>query len=221
MVFIEIDLKWPVASRYVLRPVARAGSAKKELALHPADDATITYQRPLEREPSLYAEFAKLDGSEQSCLEFAQQYGLLIVSRYPDLLHLCEAETLSFWRAHIKSIRDMIALCELGHSNPAEAFRQFGKREFSLYGDLELSLSIKSPRTPPSIDVRSTYLLAAIELQAIQSIIAGRKSIQCIECSKFYEIGGGARRSLSKFCSQRCKDTYHNRLKALKRSREK
>jgi hypothetical protein len=220
MIF-EIDLKWPFASQYVLRPVARAGSPKKELALHPADDATITYHRPLEREPSLYAEFAKLDGSEQSCLNFAQKYGLLVVSRYPDHLHFCEIETLRFWRENIEYIRGIIAFCELGHSNPAEAFRQFGKREFSLHSDLELSFSIKSPRTPPSIDVRSRYLLAAIELQAIQSIIAGRKSIQCIECSKFYEIGGGARRSLSKFCSQRCKDTYHNRLKALKRSREK
>jgi hypothetical protein len=220
MVF-EIDLEWPVASQYVLRPVAPAGSAKKELALYPADDATITYRRPLEREPTLYAKFARLDGSQQSCLNFAQKYGLLAVSRYPDYFDLSQIETLSFWRAHIKSIRKIIALCELGHSNPAEAFRQFGKHEFPLYGDLELSLSIKSPRTPPSIDVRSTYLLAAIELQAIQSIIAGRKSVQCIECSKFYEIGGGARRSLSKFCSQRCKDTYHNRLKALKRSKEK
>jgi hypothetical protein len=218
MIF-EIDLEWPVASQYVLRPVVPAGSAKKELALYPADDATITYRRPFEREPTLYAEFAGLDGSQQSCLNFAQKYGLLVVSRYPN--ELCQIETLSFWRAHIKSIRERVSLCDLGHSNPAEAFRQFGKREFSLYGDLQLSLSIKSPRTPPSIDVRSRCLLDAIELQAIQSIIAGRKSIQCIECSKPYEIGGGARRSHSKFCSPRCKDTYHNRLKALKRSREK
>src|SRR6516165_5284325 len=214
----EIDLEWPVASQYVLR----RRSPKREFARYPEKDATITWRRPLELNPSLYAQFASLDGSEQSCLQFAQRYGLLSVSNYADHERdPCQIETLTFWRGQIECIRRIVALCELGRANPAEAFRQFGKREFLLYGGLELSLSIKSPRAPPSIDVHCTFLLAAIELQAIQSIIAGRKSIQCIECSRWFEIGSGARRSLSKFCSMRCKDSYHNRLKASKRTKEK
>ena len=213
-----IDLEWPVASRYVLRPVAGAGSTKSEFALYPAEGASIAYRRPLEGAPSLYAQFAKLDGSKRSCLNFAHQHGLLSVSRYPDGFY--DMETLSIWRGHIESIRNIVAFCELGRSNPVEVFRRFKKHAFSLYG-VELFLSIKSPRTPPSIDVRPTFLLAAIELQAIQSLIAGHKVIQCIECSSWFEIGSGARRSLAKFCSRRCKDTYHNRLKAAKRTKEK
>jgi hypothetical protein len=39
----------------------------------------------------------------------------------------------------------------------------------------------------------------------------------CFECSRPFEIGRGARRLHSKFCSTRCKDNYHNRLKAQAR----
>jgi hypothetical protein len=209
----EIDLQWPVASQYVLQP---APFWEGDFTIYPARDATIIRRRPLEQNPSLYAEFAKLDGSEQSCLQFAQKYGLLHVesttTSHPDPGAL---ESLNIWRGQIQVVKDIIWRCQLSRANPAEAFRQFGKKDKWVSG-VELYLSIKSPKAPANLEVRARSLIDAIELQAIQSILGGRRSIQCIECSTWFEIGAGARRSQSKFCSTRCKDSYHNRQKASK-----
>jgi len=203
----EIDMQWPVASQYVLRP---ARSPRGDLAIYPARNATIIRRRPLEQNPTLYAEFAKLDGSKQSCLQFAQKYGLLRSYEDPGGL-----ETLSIWRGQIGVVRDIMWRCELSRANPAEAFRQFGKKD-KWVSKMDLYLSMKSSKAPISLEVRAESLIDAIELQAIQSILGGRRSIQCIECSRWFEIGAGARRSQSKFCSTRCKDGYHNRQKASK-----
>ena len=217
----EIDFEWPAASRHVLRP---AKSPKEGFAIYLAKDATIIRRRPLEQNPSLYAEFAKLGGSKESCLQFADKYGLLRVDptfggKYPAGVS-CEPETsaletLFLWRRDIRGVRDIIRRCELSRENPAEAFRQFGKKDI-LIGGVNLYLAIKSSKSPANLDVRATRLIDAIQLQAVQSVLGDRKSVQCIECSTWFEVGAGARRSLSKFCSTRCKDSYHNRLKALK-----
>jgi len=213
----EIDLEWPVASGYEVRPVG-----ERDFAIYPREGATVALRRPLESNPSLYAEFARLDGSEQSCLQFAQKYGLLGVDHYRDdlIVDLYKIHSLRYWRWAVAYIGRVIDFCQLGVSNPAEALRQFGKQEFRLQGELELFLSTKSSKSPPSIDMRCKQLLGAIELQAIRSIISGRRAMQCIECSTWFEIGGGARRSLAKFCSIRCKDSYHNRLKASTRVKQ-
>jgi hypothetical protein len=208
----EIDLPWDVASRHVLRPVT---TPKRDFAISPAEGAAIIRRRPLEDNPSLYAEFAELDGSKQSCLQFAQKYGLLIIEP-PTHLDPGKLETLSLWRDRIEAVRDIIQRCGLSRTDPAEAFRQFAKEDV-LVGGVDLYLSVKSPKSPASLDVRATTLLHGIRLQAVQSILGGRRSMQCIECSKWFEIGVGARRALSKFCSTHCKDNYHNRLKTLKR----
>jgi hypothetical protein len=76
----EIDLEWPVASGYELRA---ATELEGEIALYRAEGATITWRRPLEITPTIHAEFANLDGSEQSCLGFAHKYGLLNMAGYP------------------------------------------------------------------------------------------------------------------------------------------
>jgi hypothetical protein len=211
----EIDLQWPVASRYVLRPAPR-----RDVAIHPAEDATFTLCRPIDQTPALYAEFAKLDGSEGACLQFAHKHGLLHADlRYPGH-DPGVLETLRNWRGHIEVVRDLIERCELSRANPAEAFRRFGKQDKWLFG-VQLYLSLKSRNSPATLDVRTESLAAAIELQAIAAILEGRKSAQCIECSTWFEIGHGARRSQSKFCSTRCKDTYHNRLKAQARKTDR
>jgi hypothetical protein len=216
----EIDLEWSFASQYELRPVGQGPT--RDLAIYPAEGAKITRYRPLEQYPALHAEFAKLDGGEQSCLQFAEKYGLLQVDAsarpHEQIINFIgAAETLGFWNHYIQRVNEIIYLCELSRRNPAEAFRQFGKHSIELLFDGRIDLSIKGSSSPATLDVRVVNLISAIEMQAIASILADRKSVQCIECSTWFEIGGGARRSQSKFCSMRCKDSYHNRLKAQAR----
>ena len=213
---LEINLDWPVASHYVVR---KSRVAKGQRAIYVAENATITLNRPLDENPSLYAEFAKLDGSEEACLNFAHRYGTLSFDpRYqgpdPGARDPGVLELLRDWRALIENVRDIIQRCTLSRDNPREAFRQFGKKDKWLFG-VELSLSIKNLNSPANLEMRAESLLAGMQLQAIQAILLeGRKSVQCIECSRPFLIGGGSRRSQSKFCSTRCKDSYHNRLKA-------
>ena len=213
--WFEIDLEWPVASRYVVRAVKKP---HRDRAIFVAEAATFAPRRPFDDNPNLFAEFADLDGSEQACLQFAHRYGTLIVG--PESLDPSYLESLTVWRHYIQYIRDIINYCKVGRARPAEAFRQFGRRDISLYGKLDAYLSTVSPKAPPTLNFRCESFLGALELQAIQSILGGRDVAKCIQCSKPFEIGAGARRSQSKFCSTRCKDNYHNRLKAeAKRSR--
>ena len=209
---MEINLEWPVASHYVVR---KSRATKGQRAIYVAENAAIRLRRPLDENPSLYAEFAKLDGSEKACLNFAHRYGTLLFDpRNPNAMDPADTERLRIWRGFIENMRDIIQRCELSRANPKEAFRQFGKKDRAVVG-VELSLSIKSSNSPATLEVRAASLITGMELQAIQAILLeGRKSVQCIECSRPFLIGGGARRSQSKFCSARCKDSYHNRLKA-------
>lgn len=213
----EIDLEWPVASKYVARA---AKEPRGDRAIYVARDATFETRRPFDENPNLFAEFADLDGSEQSCLQFAHKYGTLIADPRKPILDPGLLELLTQWRGQVQNIRNIIDFCKIGRARPAEALRRFGKRDISLYGGLNASLSIVSPKAPPTLNIRCEFFLAALELQAIQSILSGRDVVKCFECSNPFEIGVGARRSQSKFCSTRCKDNYHNRLKAeAKRSR--
>jgi hypothetical protein len=221
---LEITLEWPVASCYVVRSIEPFGdealAPSHRAAIRIAEDATVSLRRPLEENASLYAEFANLNGSEKACLDFAHQYGTLFppydartrhISNRPDL------ESFVNWKREIKKMRDIIRRCELSRSNPAEAFRQFGKRDKWLIG-VDLVLSITNPHSPATLETRVQTLIAGMQLQAVQSILfEGRKSVQCIECNRPFLIGGGARRSQSKFCSTRCKDSFHNSLKAKAR----
>jgi hypothetical protein len=218
--WFEIDLDWPVASRYVVRAVEKP---RRGRAIFVAEAATITPRRPFDDNPNLFAEFADLDGSEQACLQFAHRYGTLMVDPRSKL-DPSYLESLYLWRFHIQYIRDIINFCKIGRARPAEVFRvfrQIGKRDISLRGSLDAYLSIVSPKAPPILNFRCESFMGALELQAIKFILAGQDLSKCIQCSKPFEIGAGARRSQSKFCSMRCKDTYHNRLKAeAKRSRD-
>jgi hypothetical protein len=211
----EIELEWPLASEYVTRP-ARASELKNDVAIYVAENAKITLRRPLDQNPTLYLELGNLDGSEQACLKFARKYGTLNADpRYP-AVDPGYVETLAVWKGQIERLNGIIRRCELSRDNPREAFRRFGKEDKGLHG-VELYLSIKGANSPATIDVRCSSLFGALELQAIQSILQGRRSLQCIECPRWFEIGTGARRSQSKFCSKRCKDNFHNRLKAQAR----
>jgi hypothetical protein len=210
----EIALDWPVASQYLVREIPGSG----ERGIFGAKGATITLHRPLDENPSVYAELASLNGSEKACLNFAHKYGQLFIQHGVTVYASkgSSLESLQTWRLMIKNLKDIIQRCELSRSNPGEAFRRFGKTDKSLFS-IGLSLSIKGRGSPATLEYRAESLISAIQLQAIHSILGGRESHQCIECTRWFEIGIGARRSQSKFCSTRCKDRYHNRLKAQAR----
>jgi hypothetical protein len=200
----KVELDWPVASGYVVRPSA---ILRGQPALFAEDGAAITWQRPLEANPQLYLQFARLDGSEQSCLGFARTNGLLFHRSRRT------GDPLKLWREYIEHLKHIIEFCKLGTANPRQALRQFGRQKLGLLAKFSPILSLQGPLAPPTLSMRCDSLLGGIQVQAVQSILGGRKLVQCVECSTWFEVGPGARRSLAKFCSPRCKDTFHNRRK--------
>jgi hypothetical protein len=211
VVMFELVLDWPVAGDYVVRPTAAYG-VEGEPGIYPADGGTVRH--PLEGNPTLYREFACLD-SEQAYLDFARKNGLLFTIPGGATGH----EALSIWRTEIERVRRLIEFCEIGAADPRQALRKFAPQEVPLvYGQLDPVLSLQGPLAPPVLSLRCDSLLCAIELQAILAILRGRKSHQCVECSNWFEIGSGARRSIAKFCSDQCKNRFHNRRKKEERT---
>lgn len=169
----EIDLEWAVASEYILRPVGRGST--RDVAIYPAEGSRIVRYRPLEQHPALYAEFAKLEGSEKTCLEFAHRYGLLHtnLTRPLDLGNDPGAfETLRIWKGHIADARDIIHRCELSRTNPSEAFQRFVKRDKSLFG-FELYLSIRVLIRPPHSTCAASLSPALLSFKLFSQFLAG------------------------------------------------
>ncbi len=217
----DIDFEWPVAQTYESGG-APAYRYPDTWAVYPTK-GPVTWRRPLGSEPPLYLQFLRLDGSEQSCLEFAKKYGLLRFDIAQDsgwsepltgwgsaAYKWCEH--MDFWRREIQRIRNLQSILEGTRTHPTEVFR---RERFGLSAPLAVSL-VMTPKGPPMIHLRCGTLLDAIELQCVRSFLAGRGSYQCAECSSWFEVGPGAHRSHAVFCSRTCKDHHHNRLKAEK-----
>jgi hypothetical protein len=116
-------------------------------------------------------------------LNFARAYGLLI----------CEdaslgIEPIDLWRFEIDNVRRIIDFCKQGRSDPRKTFRTYGNQKFPMnWCEIEFTISMESPRAPPTLNFHCKNLLGAIQLQAFQSLAVGRKSSQCIECSHWFQ----------------------------------
>jgi hypothetical protein len=225
MFTFDINFEWPLARRYEVGH-GPTSTSKVVRAIYPTEGPP-TLGRPLDASPALYAEFLDLDVSEPSILRFASKYGLLEHNIAKEagwmessIAPYCDpewkwSEPITAWSDGIQRIKRLQAFLEDARSHPREVFRR--RERFHLNAPLAVALEMKNPKDLPVIDLRpSGTLLDALELQCLQAFFAGRRSYQCAECSRWMEIGPGARRSHAKFCSRTCKDRARNREKAKK-----
>jgi hypothetical protein len=228
MFTFDIDFEWPVARQYEIGH-GPTSTSKIVRAIYPTQ-GPVTLCRPLDDKPALYAEFLDLDASEPSILQFANKYGLLehniakepawmgSGSIFPSIVPYSDpgwkwSEPISAWSDGIRRLKRLQEFLKEARSHPREVFRR--RERFHLIAPLAVALEMKNPKDLPVIDLRpSGTLLDALELQCLQAFFAGRTSYQCAECSRWMEIGPGARRSHAKFCSRTCKDRARNREKA-------
>ena len=68
-----------------------------------------------------------------------------------------------------------------------------------------------------------TSLLAALWLQFASALTEQKQYRECMRCKRPVEIAGGrgGRRSQTKFCSDKCRYTFHNENAALRKGRKK
>jgi hypothetical protein len=177
-----------------------------------------TWYRPLEAYPALYRELLNLDGTERSCLAFAKKYGLLMGNYWrrvtrtalqslgPAAAPLEQDRSVPFedmfiWQDAIEEIKDLYAKLSRGED-----------------ANLPLTFSLTRVKSDfPVGNYRCHTLLDAIKFQCVESFLKGRPSRRCVKCSDWF----GDRRSHAKFCSEECKDDFHNDLKAAKAAAKK
>jgi hypothetical protein len=170
-------------------------------------------RQPLEIHPSLYLDFAKLDGSAEfaeACRRFAQNWGLLTQYAEPNA-----QEPLSLWRREIKTMKDTIERLR----------RAFEEKIIPSRGDwipTDLQLVLAFPGKPDGRPVplfRPRTLRDAMRVQLVQSIARGNAVNVCPVCGGWFERGGrggDVKRSIARFCSDRCRNAFHNKQRASK-----
>ena len=207
MASLDVNFDWPVCDAgYRLKPprkttyppghVTILEKTGRELDASPRIVPKTKGERhdqPLEYHETLYGEFAKLDGSEKSCIDFANRYGLLG-------LPTKGGEALVEWQ---DAITWMAQVVELSRSDPMALA---GYQIAPLHGEL-------NPGPPDGrliLRFRPTSLLHGMQLQFAQAISSGLAIKECRLCGNWFEAGGDRRRRDAQFCSKEHKIAFHN-----------
>lgn len=211
MPVLDLSFEWPVddAGYQIVAPEKRKRSAGRRAVI--LDDVelgprikrrggTLRMIRPLDHS-TLFVDFARLDGSDNSCIEFASRFGYLGPFQTEDEDRVGEhGESVLLWRDDIDRMRRNV---EAWQANPA-AFVLV--REIVM-ARLEASLVPVDGRAV--LRIRPTSLIGAMQLQFAQAISTGLDIRNCDHCGKLFETGGGGRTRKARFCSDRCRSDYH------------
>ena len=221
---LEVDFRFGVASGYTLEEwdealPARLSDAHYKAALRiPApvegevviipQDNQIVYHSAMEI--NLSSQFLDLDGSDRSFLDFARRYGRLTPG--PALA----PEPVRMWRWGQERLKDLDSFLKTAKTERAKA--RTGE-PFVL--DAQLMVTLTMAKSLPSVTLRCSHLLGALQLQLVRWSLGRQVTHSCVECGNWYLVGPGAHRSHSRFCGLACKNRYHNKLKAQERALQK
>jgi hypothetical protein len=196
---IEIDFEWTRGFAY-------------ELALGPKRAQVIRQKGtrlerfwPLRTHESLYLLFAKLDGSPEECLQFASRWGLLGMNVIPGT-----EEEVDLWQHQIKFVRAWIQSLDAGHVG-----KPFVTKTGSLFRtrakitSLDVLLSSGVPGARPAMVLQPRTLMDAMMLQLAQSAASGNEILACQQCGEWFEVGADTKRTVAKFCSDRCRFRFN------------
>ena len=165
-------------------------------------------QRPLEMRPTLHLDFAHLDGSAESCRDFAQGWGLLWT-----YAEVGAKERLSTWQNEIKIMKATVQ--GLRNAIDEDAFPSRGV----IIAETDLLLVSGKPDEWPVLSHRPRSLRNAMRIQLAQSIAGGNAISVCPICGAWFQRGGrggDVKRSIARFCSDKCRNAFHNKQRASK-----
>jgi hypothetical protein len=161
----------------------------------------------IEGDKPLYVRFANLDRSEESCLKFAGNYGLL-TTQFAD-----EVERFDSWKKEIRKLNALMSALQLQVNEDAPGgITQLGSSRKAPVGltstDVILVPGYSGER--PKLSFQPATLLNAMYLQ-LGLFLTTEGSLQsCQQCGEWFQRGTTkARRSIAVFCSVKCKNRFH------------
>jgi hypothetical protein len=157
--------------------------------------------RPLEIPAKLYLAFAELDGTPDACVGFARSWGLLTTQARDGAL-----ERLDGWQREIKQMKSRISMVAMVRTANSRRVRM-------RMTSLDVALVSGEPNTRPALVLQPRTLLDAMHLQLAQSHASGAALQTCTQCGKWFEVGGDAKRSMARFCSDSCRNRFHYQKK--------
>jgi hypothetical protein len=89
----------------------------------------------------------------------------------------------------------------------------------ALITTIDVLLVSGQPDGRPTLSLRPQNLIDAMRIQLAQSIASGNLINVCPICGAWFEKGGrggSAKRSIARFCSDKCRNQFHNERRASK-----
>ena len=213
MPILDLSFEWPVdeAGYSVVdlkpkRPKGRRGALLLDGPSGPhvtRNGGPLRNTRPLESFPTLFMEFARLDGSEESCAGFATKFGYLglwPLDEDADDRVMAQGEPVILWREPIDNMRRNV---EVWQDNPTA----FVPVREVVIARLDASLVPIDGRA--ALRIRPPTLISAMQLQFAQAVSTGLDIRTCDHCGKLFETGGTGRTRKARFCSDRCRTDFH------------
>jgi hypothetical protein len=150
---------------------------------------------------SLYLDFAQLDSSPAACVGFAEKWGLLMT---PASTSNPPFEELYFWRAEIKKMQAMIGAL------PRVVRMANSRGTYARVGSVDVLLVPGTGADArPVMVMEPRNLLQALNLELAQSVAGGASLLTCQQCGRWFEVGADAKRTVAKFCSDRCRNRFN------------
>lgn len=198
---IDIRFEWSRSLKYESatmggRRLIKAAGQRRD---KPFEPLKIDGQKPL------YLRFAELDGSEETCLQFAHHWGLLLTQSQTG------GEFIDDWRQQIEQMREAVALLGPIEDLPASLARKRRTGEAWKLTSLDVLLAPSPADTDRfSMILRPRNLFEAMRLQLATSVASGGSVRACKQCGSWFETGASeSRRSIAIFCSEKCKNRFH------------
>jgi hypothetical protein len=164
----------------------------------------------IEGDKPLHMRFANLDGSEESCVKFASNYGLLRFAfrESPD-----KEERLEDWKREIRDINLLMSGLQLQVNEDAQGgITVLGSSRKASIGltSINVVLVPSSSGKRPQLFLEPATLRDAMYLQLGLSLTTEGSLQSCKQCQKWFERGTTkARRSIAIYCSEECKNRYN------------
>ena len=212
MPVLDLSFEWPVddAGYKIVDRKRKPSEGRDTLSMlrHPdgpyivRGKGPLRTTRPLELHRTLFMAFARLDGSYESYLQFANSFGFLglFPNKRADDRVGPKGESLVLWQYEINLMRDAV---ELWQASPDT----FASNQELIITELQVSLVPIDGKA--TLRIRPTSLIGAIRMQFAQAVATDLDIRTCDHCRKIFETGGMGRTRKARFCSDKCRNDYH------------
>jgi hypothetical protein len=197
---IDIDFDWTRSFEYELAPSKKGPVIRQK-------GARTERTWPLKTHASLYLDFSRLDRTPEACLDFCRRWGFL----RNKLAGKGAEEEVDEWIHSISHVRNWIAVLNAGLDQGGRKPKGVWLRQQVASVDVLLETH---PLGRQLLQLRPKTLMDAMLLQMAQAFASGAAIAACQQCGQWFEVGGEGKRSVAKFCSDKCRNRFNYEQRA-------